>query len=84
MIDKRKEDKLRKQSNQLIGKFLLNYREKRNLTQKQMGKMFGVSYQQYQKYETGKNEISLWRILCLPTFAQEFEKHLHEMIETKG
>jgi len=38
-------------------------REQQNLTQQDMSKSLGVSFQQFQKYENGKNRISASRII---------------------
>lgn len=46
----------------LIGERLRFYRKKRGLTQVSLSAMIGISAQQIQKYEIGKNRISASRI----------------------
>lgn len=41
-----------------IGKAIRHLRKKRNLSQVEVSKQLGISYQQVQKYETGQNRIS--------------------------
>ncbi len=48
-----------------IGKRIRKRRRELNLTQSDLGKILGMSYQQVQKYETGKNRIGaaqLWEL----------------------
>jgi transcriptional regulator with XRE-family HTH domain len=40
-----------------IGRNLRRLREKRNLSQTELGDEFGISFQQIQKYESGKNRM---------------------------
>ncbi len=47
-----------KLSNHSIGRQIKKHREARNISQKELGSVLGVSYQQIQKYESGKNRIS--------------------------
>jgi transcriptional regulator with XRE-family HTH domain len=42
----------------LIGHNLRRVREKRKLSQTALGDAFGITFQQIQKYESGKNRIS--------------------------
>lgn len=39
------------------------YRKQTNITQEDMGKRIGISFQQYQKYENGLNRISIGRLV---------------------
>lgn len=48
-----------------IGKKLLEFRSKYNLTQADVAKKLDVSTQQYQKYENGDNRLSLSKFLHL-------------------
>lgn len=48
-----------------IGAALRERRHHRALTQAQLGKAIGVSYQQIQKYETGKNRVSISTALAM-------------------
>jgi transcriptional regulator with XRE-family HTH domain len=41
----------------LIGRNLRRLREKRNLSQTELGDQFGISFQQIQKYENGTNRM---------------------------
>ncbi len=45
--------------NQTIGARLRDFRTASNMTQKELGARLGVSYQQVQKYETGKNAMTV-------------------------
>jgi transcriptional regulator with XRE-family HTH domain len=42
-----------------IGALLRKHRTKKNLTLRNVGDVVGVSFQQMQKYEAGRNEIAL-------------------------
>ena len=42
----------------LIGRNLRRFRERRQLTQTELGDRFGVTFQQIQKYEKGNNRMS--------------------------
>lgn len=46
-----------------IGDRLRRVRESRNISQAALGRALGVSFQQVQKYETGKNRLSSARLL---------------------
>jgi len=63
-----------------IGKFILDLRKKRNLTQKQFGKKFGVTYQAVSKWETGKNipDIAVIKQIC-----EEFDIDINEVLDIK-
>lgn len=53
-----------------IGQRLRQLRKSRNLTQVTVAKRMGITFQQVQKYESGKNQIYLNR---LPALAKAFE-----------
>lgn len=60
------EDKM--QLSELIGQKIRRYRLREGMTQTQLANRLGMSYQQIQKYEQGKNRISvehLWAIGCV-------------------
>ena len=40
-----------------IGRRLRMYRQKRKISQEQLGNMLGISFQQIQKYENGQNRL---------------------------
>jgi transcriptional regulator with XRE-family HTH domain len=76
-----KEDRFASESGDLegmekiIGKRLREARLQEKITQKQLGKLVGISFQQIQKYESGKNRISasrLYEISQLLGFPFEF------------
>lgn len=46
-----------------IGARLRRLRESRNVSQSALGRALGVSFQQLQKYETGKNRLSAARLI---------------------
>lgn len=48
-----------------IAEFIRESRLKKNLTQAQVAKFIGISTQQYQKYESGKNGFSTDRLMQL-------------------
>ncbi len=54
-----------KKLNNLIGQKLLALRNDLHLTQRQMAKKIGVSYQQLHKYEIGRDRITFARMLEL-------------------
>lgn len=51
-------DNIHEQLNQHVGKKLRDIRINLGISQKQLGKLLGVTYQQAHKYETGANRIS--------------------------
>ncbi len=48
-----------------IGAAIRKRRTELTLTQNQLAKKLGLSYQQIQKYETGLNRISAWRLFLI-------------------
>ena len=58
-------EKVIKQIEKLIARQLKFERKLRSLSMKDMSNFLGISYQQYQKYETGKNRISAGKLICL-------------------
>lgn len=57
--------KISKAINAHIGKRLLILRSLNGMTQKQLGEIIGISYQQIQKYEIGLNKVSAERLFEL-------------------
>ena len=51
-----------RQLNQQIGIFIRTLRRQHGLTQKALGEMLGLTYQQIQKYEHGKSSISIGKL----------------------
>lgn len=47
----------------LLGRRLKFYRNALSLSQKDMASKLNISYQQYQKYETGRNKVSISRLV---------------------
>ena len=45
--------------NAKIGKIIRGHRVIKKMTQKDLGDLVGVTFQQIQKYENGKNRVSL-------------------------
>ncbi len=73
-IDYQLNDKKKGQAqeiDQLIGGRLKEIRKKKNLTQEDIADKLGVSFQQIQKYENGKNRISFSRLYELSSFMKE-------------
>lgn len=54
-----------RQVNQQIGLLIRTLRRKQGLTQKDLGEMLGVTYQQIQKYERGKSNVNASKLLIL-------------------
>jgi transcriptional regulator with XRE-family HTH domain len=52
-----------KRQNRLIGEIIRRYRLKAGLSQMRLAELLGVTYQQIQKYESGKSGISVERLL---------------------
>lgn len=46
-----------------IGKLIKRFRQQKGLSQMGLAELIGVSYQQVQKYESGKSSISIERLL---------------------
>lgn len=63
-----------------IGNFIKDIRKKNNLTQKEFGDKYGVSYQAVSKWETGKNlpDISL-----LQQMSKDFNVNIEYILEGK-
>lgn len=53
-----------------VGEQLRQWREKQGHSQKALGEVVGVSFQQIQKYETGKNRISPGYLFALSQFLE--------------
>ena len=53
-----------------IGEQLKKFRKMKSLTQKDLGNQLGISFQQVQKYENGKNRISFGRLYELSNLLQ--------------
>ena len=51
-----------RQINQQIGIFIRTLCRQHGLTQKALGEMLGLTYQQIQKYEHGKSSISIGKL----------------------
>ena len=52
----------------MIGRNLRQLREERGITQKDIAKILGVSYQQIQKYECGRNHAPIKSLLILKDY----------------
>lgn len=48
-----------------IGEILSRYRQRHQLSQRHIAEMIGVSFQQYQKYEKGRDRLSLERAIMM-------------------
>lgn len=71
-----------RQINQQIGIFIRTLRRQHGLTQKALGDMLGVTYQQIQKYEHGKSSISIGK-LFLSLKAMDYLASLNILEEAK-
>jgi len=60
-----------------IGRRLRLLRVDRNLSQQELGKVLGVSFQQIQKYEKGVNRVSAGRLVEIAT---KLETAPHELL----
>lgn len=60
---------------------LKRLRKTHRLSQQKIAKTLGISFQQYQKYENGKNRISASRYLYLLEY---YEKRAHKAPLKKG
>jgi len=54
----------------LIGKNLHKFRVKKGLTQKQLGDLLGLTFQQIQKYENATNRVSAARLFMLSSILE--------------
>jgi transcriptional regulator with XRE-family HTH domain len=61
-----------------IGKKIKEFREIQKITQEDLAEGLGVSIQQLHKYETGKNKISIEKLLIL---AKRFNVDLNFFVE---
>lgn len=67
-----------KDINNIIGELLRDLRKRKGITEKELGKLFGVSQQQISRYENGVTNITvvtLAKLLCI------FEYPLLDFIE---
>ncbi len=48
--------------NHELGEFLRHTRQTQGISQKELGRRIGVTFQQIQKYEVGQNRLSVWRL----------------------
>lgn len=73
---------------QLIGERLKEIRKLKKLTQEDVAEKLGVSFQQIQKYENGKNRISFSRLYELSNFMnvplESFVSNIHESASPEG
>jgi len=61
-----------------IGKKIKEFRESKKITQEDLSEGLGVSIQQLHKYETGKNKISIDKLMML---AKRFNVDLNFFVE---
>ncbi|MCX7792786.1 MAG: helix-turn-helix domain-containing protein [Thermodesulfovibrionales bacterium] len=54
-----------KNQRNLIGRLIKKYRQQKGLSQMALAEKIGVSYQQIQKYESGKNSITAERLIAI-------------------
>lgn len=48
--------------NHELGEFLRHARQTQGISQQELGRRIGVTFQQIQKYEAGENRLSVWRL----------------------
>jgi transcriptional regulator with XRE-family HTH domain len=60
-----------------VGRVLRARREQRGMSQTALGKAGGVSFQQVQKYETGKNRVSAFDVLQARQGAGDADQRVH-------
>jgi transcriptional regulator with XRE-family HTH domain len=48
--------------NKKLGERIRVYRRGANLSMKKISEQLEITFQQYQKYETGRNNITVWRL----------------------
>jgi|SaaInl7_100m_RNA_FD_contig_21_2595161_length_916_multi_11_in_0_out_0_2 transcriptional regulator with XRE-family HTH domain len=86
-----------KEITKLLGDEIVNNRLLKNLTQKELGNLLGLSVQQIQKYEYGETNISIYRLIeiadvlnismlnlltpALRTYYQSQEKEEHTLTD---
>ncbi|MBD5398707.1 helix-turn-helix transcriptional regulator [bacterium] len=75
--EKRKTKYRSKEFSAYLGKRLKYYRQLNKCTQDSLAKALGLSFQQIQKYESGKNCISLEKFIL---FAKTFNLSLEELL----
>lgn len=51
-----------------VGKRIRKFRELKNVSQTELGAACGITFQQIQKYETGRNRVSASRLHQIATF----------------
>jgi transcriptional regulator with XRE-family HTH domain len=67
---------------QHVGRKMVSRREELNLTQPELADRLGVSYQQLQKYENGKNRISAGRLWLLARALDTTIMYFYEGLES--
>ena len=59
-----------------IGQKIKEFREEKGLTQREIAEKLGISFQQFQKYETGKNRISMDKFFILEKYLKSEKNSL--------
>jgi transcriptional regulator with XRE-family HTH domain len=68
-----------------VGAKVRQIRENKGTSQKELGEMLGVSFQQIQKYECGKNSISMSRAFQISVALNfSIEDMILELVPSKG
>lgn len=73
-------NKKEKELNSRIGYKIREIRKKKNMSQEAVANIFNISYQQVQKYESGKNRISAARLILLLHFMKVSTREFFEKI----
>ena len=63
---------------EIVGQRIRNLRIKKSVSQKDLGNLLGVTFQQIQKYETGKNTIAISKLIRIANF---FNISIMEMLD---
>lgn len=67
-----------------IGRRIRHRRWRMSITQQELGKLIGVSFQQIQKYETGTNRVSASKLIFIANALSVPITYFFDNIETNG
>lgn len=67
-----------------IGRRIRHRRWRMSVTQQELGKLIGVSFQQIQKYETGTNRVSASKLIFIANALSVPITYFFDNIETNG
>ena len=65
-----------------MGQNIRTIRKRRKISMEELGSCLGISYQQYQKYETGENRLSVAKLMAIAAVLDVCEFDLLKLEQT--